>query len=62
MELESCPNCHYTLLERSTYCPYCGVQLTHPRWKKMGAWVLLIVIVYGLVRCHVRMLDGLENF
>ncbi len=62
IELESCPNCRYTLIERSTYCPYCGTQLTHPPWKKMGAWILLILIGYGLVTCHVRMLDGLEGF
>ncbi len=62
IELESCPNCRYTLIERSTYCPYWGTQLTHPPWKKMGAWILLILIGYGLVTCHVRMLDGLEGF
>ncbi len=62
IELESCPNCRYTLIERSTYCPYCGIQLTHPLWKKLGAWILLLLIGYGLVTCHVRMLDGLEGF
>ncbi len=61
-ELENCPNCHYTLLERSTCCPYCGTQLTHPKWKKLAAWVLLILIGYGLVNCHLRMLDGLQDF
>ncbi len=62
VDLESCPNCHYTLLDRSTYCPYCGAQLTYPVWKKLGAWILLILIGYGLIRCHVQMLDGLEGF
>ena len=56
--LESCPNCHYVLIERSTYCPHCGLQLTHTPWKKMGAWILLILIGYGLVRCHLEMLKG----
>jgi len=62
VDLESCPNCHYTLLERNTYCPYCGTQLTYPLWKKLGAWILLVLIGYGLLRCHVQMLDGLEGF
>ena len=57
-EVESCPNCHYALLEKSTYCPYCGFQLTHPPWKKMGAWVLLFLIGFALVKCHLRMLEG----
>lgn len=58
MKLEICPNCNYTLLERSTYCPYCGAQLTHPVWKKLAAWVLLILIGYGLVRCHASLIRG----
>jgi len=62
VKLESCPNCHYTLLERSAYCPYCGNQLTHPLWKKLAAWMLLILIGYGLVSCNLRMLDGLQDF
>ena len=56
--LEACPECRYTLSRRSTWCPYCGVQLTHPPWKKVGAWILLVLIVYGLVQCHLRLLDG----
>jgi len=36
--------------------------LTYPLWKKAGAWILLILIGYGLIRCHVQMLDGLEGF
>lgn len=56
--MEVCPGCKYTLLKRATYCPYCGVQLTHPLWKKVGAGMLLILIGYGLVNCHLRMLDG----
>jgi RNA polymerase subunit RPABC4/transcription elongation factor Spt4 len=55
---EACPECRYTLSRRSTWCPYCGVQLTHPPWKKVGAWILLVLIVYGLVQCHLRLLDG----
>ena len=62
IKLESCPNCHYALLERSTYCPYCGIQLTYPMWKKLAAWALLILIGYGLVDCHLRMLKGLQDF
>ena len=57
-----CPGCSYTLVERTTYCPYCGVQLTYPLWKKIGASILLILIVYGLVQCHLRMLEGLNEF
>jgi RNA polymerase subunit RPABC4/transcription elongation factor Spt4 len=59
--LEACPECRYTLSRRSTWCPYCGVQLTHPPWKKVGAWILLVLIVYGLVQCHLRLLDGPEG-
>ena len=55
---EVCPECRYTLSRRSTWCPYCGVQLTHPPWKKVGAWILLALIVYALVQCHLRLLDG----
>lgn len=58
-KLDKCPSCEYVLLERTTYCPFCGEQLTSPPWKKVGAWVLLILITYGLVKCHVKMLDGL---
>jgi len=59
--LEVCPECRYTLSRRSTWCPYCGVQLTHPPWKKVGAWILLVLIIYGLVQCHLRLLDGPEG-
>lgn len=59
-KLEKCPNCEYILVDRSTYCPYCGTQLTYPLWKKLGAWVLLILIAYGLVRCNIRLLDGFD--
>ena len=55
---DSCPSCRYLLFERTAYCPHCGFQLTHPVWKKAGAWVLLIVIGYGLVRCQLRMMEG----
>jgi len=56
--MEVCPHCKYSLAARTTYCPYCGIQLTHPLWKKTAAWILLILIGYGLVRCHLRMLEG----
>lgn len=59
-ELEKCPQCDYILLERTTYCPVCGAQLTQPIWKKTGAWVLLILIIYAMIKCHVRILDGFD--
>jgi hypothetical protein len=31
-------------------------------WKKLAAWALLILIGYGLVDCHLRMLKGLQDF
>jgi RNA polymerase subunit RPABC4/transcription elongation factor Spt4 len=59
-DLEKCPHCEYILVERTTYCPFCGTQLTHPAWKKAVAWVFLILIVYGMVKCHIRLLDGFD--
>ena len=59
-ELEKCPQCDYILLERTTFCPVCGTQLTEPVWKKAGAWILLILIVYALIKCHIRILDGFD--
>jgi hypothetical protein len=59
-ELEKCPNCDYVLIDRSTFCPFCGVQLTHPPWKKVGAWILLLLIGYGMVKCHTQLLDGFD--
>ncbi len=61
-DLEVCSNCRFTLIERSTYCPHCGAQLTQPSWKKAGAWILLILIVWGLAKCHYRILQGLDGF
>ncbi len=58
--METCPNCRYMLLRRTVHCPYCGFQLTHPLWKKVGAGILLVVIAYGLVKCQLRLLDGFE--
>lgn len=58
--LVKCPHCEYILLERTTYCPFCGLQLTHPWWRKAGAWLLLMLIGWVLIKCHVRMLDGLD--
>lgn len=60
MAMETCPNCNYMLARRSANCPYCGFQLTHPLWKKVGAWILLVIIAYGLVKCHLRLLDGFQ--
>jgi uncharacterized paraquat-inducible protein A len=58
--LEKCPHCDYIFLERTTYCPHCGTQLTHPGWKKALAWAVLIGLIYGLVKCHLRILDGFD--
>lgn len=60
--LEKCPHCDYILIDRKTYCPYCGTQLTHSGWKKIGAWILLILIIYGLVKCNIKLLDGFGSF
>ena len=46
------------LLERTTVCPYCGTPLTHPLWKKAVAWIFLLLIVYGLARCHLQLMEG----
>lgn len=59
-DLEKCPHCDYILIDRTTYCPFCGTQVTYPVWQKAGAWVLLIFVVYILVKCHVRVLDGFD--
>jgi hypothetical protein len=56
--LDVCPNCGFTLLQRRAYCPYCGAQIGIPFWKKVAAWFLLVLIGYGLVYCHLRLLDG----
>ncbi len=58
--MDFCPNCNYSVLPGTVHCPQCGYQLTHPRWKKIGAWILLVVIAYGLVKCHLRLLEGFE--
>lgn len=58
--LAKCPHCEYILLERTAYCPFCGVQLTHPWWKKAGAWLGLMLIAWILFKCSVRMLDGFD--
>lgn len=60
--LHKCPNCEYLLTERPTYCPYCGQQLTHSPLKKLGALVLLIFVVYGLIQCNLRIMEGLDDF
>ena len=58
--MEKCPHCEYILIDRSVYCPYCGTQLTYPVWKKFGAWLLLILIGYALIKCNIRLLDGFD--
>lgn len=58
--LDKCPHCDYILVERKTYCPYCGNQLTHAPWKKIAAWAVLLLIIYGMVKCHIQMLDGFD--
>ncbi|HSR53195.1 MAG TPA: zinc-ribbon domain-containing protein [Acidobacteriota bacterium] len=60
-ELESCPECRYTLLERSTYCPHCGAQLTFTAWQKAAAWFVLILFIWGLARCNLEMFQRLEQ-
>jgi hypothetical protein len=37
------------------------MQLTHPLWKKVAAWVLLILIGYGWIKCHMRLIGGLDG-
>lgn len=60
--LETCPGCKYFVIERTTYCPHCGTQLTHPAWKRAGAWILLVLIGYALIRCNLRIMDGFDKF
>ncbi len=59
-DAEVCSNCRMTQARRTAYCPYCGFRLTHPWWKKLGAWILLGLICYGLVDCHLRLINGFE--
>ena len=60
--MEVCRNCDYTVPDRTAKCPYCGYRLTHPLWKKAGAWVLLVLIGYGFVRCNLQFMQGLDKF
>ena len=60
--MEVCGNCNYTVPDGTPKCPYCGYQLTHPLWKKVGAWVLLILGSYGFVKCNLRWMQGLDKF
>ena len=60
--MEVCRNCHYTVPDKTARCPYCAYQLTYPLWKKAGAWVLLVAIGYGFVRCNLRFMQGLDKF
>jgi len=57
-EFEICPHCNYALIGQTSRCQYCGFQITYPLWKKFGAWILLILITYGLIKCHLRLIDG----
>ena len=59
---ERCPGCQTSLPAGRARCPRCGTPLTYPAWKKAGAWILLILICYGLVRCHLLLLEGLPEF
>ncbi len=60
--MEVCRNCDYAVPDRSARCPYCGYQLTNPLWKKVGAWLLLVLIAWGLVKCNLRLMQGLDKF
>ncbi|MBI4446523.1 MAG: zinc-ribbon domain-containing protein [Acidobacteria bacterium] len=59
VKIEVCPNCRFTLVDPATYCPYCGVQLTAPLWKKTGAWILLFLTCYLFLQCNLRLMKGL---
>ncbi|HOM99883.1 MAG TPA: hypothetical protein PLM33_06465 [Acidobacteriota bacterium] len=58
--LPSCPECGFVVLERPPSCPYCGARLTAPGWKKALAWLLLVLIGYGLARCALRLTEGFD--
>jgi RNA polymerase subunit RPABC4/transcription elongation factor Spt4 len=58
--LKTCPKCRYLLAENAHICRYCGAKIGYSPWKKMGAWAILILIIYGMVKCHVRLLDGFD--
>lgn len=35
----------------------------HPNGlKKIGAWILLVMIMYGFIKCNLKMMDGLDEF
>lgn len=61
VELESCPNCRYTLLQKEAYCPHCGEQLTYTGWQKAAAWLVLILFLWGLARCNLEMFQRLDQ-
>ncbi len=61
-KLAACPNCKYMLVENPSYCPFCGIQLRHPAWKRAGAWVILVMLLWGLARCHIELFKGLDGF
>ena len=62
--MEVCKNCDYTVPVKSECCPNCGQPMEERSsgWKKAGAWILLIVIMYGFVRCNLKMMQGLDKF
>ena len=60
-ELESCPECKFQLVENYVYCPFCGIQLRQPTWKRIIAAFFLVVIVYGLIKCNLRISEGLDG-
>ena len=55
---ETYPECGFISPERTVKCPNCGCRLSHPQWQRIGALILLIMIGYGLVKCHLKMLGG----
>jgi hypothetical protein len=30
--------------------------------KKIGAWILLVTIMYGFIKCNLKMMHGLDEF
>ncbi|HSR70065.1 MAG TPA: hypothetical protein VLU25_19205 [Acidobacteriota bacterium] len=61
VELESCPNCRYALLEKRAYCPHCGERLSYTGWQKAAAWLVLILFLWGLARCNLEMFQRLDH-
>lgn len=60
--LDTCPECGFTVLDGQTYCPHCGAQIGQPAWKKFGAWIFLLAIIYFFIKCNIRIMEGLDQF